>query len=382
MKLTLDFLLISGILFTCLILILLKRKKKNEIHDKVLASVFIFILLVFLNYYAYLHRIRLLFYSTEVFADSIDVFIGPLFLVYIKGVIGKTPNSYRSNAVHFIFPVIYLFAISIPDTLGSVVKDLNFAYLESVQNFLFFTIFYSFAYCVYSLGELIKFKKLVKFNYSNLENKDLTWVRNLLIGALLIIAIDAISTILEAFSIDIGNDEGFMTVIPIVFLMAYVGYYGVTQSKVLLPDFLMQAAGVSAEPFNNDNLLPSQKYVYDASEMKQMAIDLEVLMREKKPFLNEDLTLATLAELLGVPDKKLSTLLNQNMNTSFYDYVNGYRITEVKQKMALPESETYTLLAIAYDSGFKSKASFNRIFKKSTQLSPSDYRKKFISNSK
>lgn len=379
MKLVLDFLLITGILLTCLILVLLVRKNNKESHHKVLMAIFVAILLVFLNYYAYLHQIRSLFYLTQVFSDSIDIFIGPLFLVYIKGVTGEEKYSFRDNLVHFIFPIVYLFVISIPATIYSFNGTFELSYIKAVQNFLFSTILYSFFYCAYSLWKLLRFQKLVKFNYSNLENKDLAWIKYLLIGGLIILGIDVVSNIFEAFSIDIGNDDGFMTVIPIVFLMAYLGYYGVTQSKILLPEFLLQDEETNEINLINNGVTDSKRYSYDAGEMNVLASGLKELMIEEKPYLNEDLTLSVLAALLNVPDKKLSVLLNQNMSTSFYDYVNGFRINEVKQKMALPESDKYTLLAIAYESGFKSKSSFNRIFKNGTQLSPSEYRKRITS---
>ncbi len=382
MKLVLDFLLITGLLFTSLILILLFRKNNKESHHKVLIGIFVTIFLVFLNYYAYLHRIRLLFYLTKVFADSIDVFIGSLFLVYIKGITGQHRNSLRNNLVHFIFPLIYLFGISIPDTLGSVIEYFEFSYTRTVQDYLFITILYSFGYCFYSLWKLIRFQELVKFNYSNVENKDLAWVKYLLVGSLVVLGIDVLSSILEAFSIDIGNEDGFMTVISAVFLVVYLGYFGVTQSKILLPDFLLQMEGNTSVILSNKGTFDVTKYSYDATDMKLLEAKLKVLMKEKKPYLNEDLTLTILSNQLEMTDKKLSALLNQNMATSFYDYINGFRVEEVKLKMSLQESDKYTLLAIAFDCGFKSKSSFNRIFKKATQLSPSDYRKRLISNGK
>ncbi len=383
MKLVLDFLLITGILLTSLILILLFRKNNKEPHHKVLIGIFVAIFLVFLNYYAYLHRIWLLYYLTEVFADSTDVFIGPLFLVYIKGITGQHSNSFRNNLAHFIFPFSYLFGISIPDALGSVVKEFGFSYIGAVQDYLFITILYSFGYCVYSLWKLIRFQELVKFNYSNVENKDLAWAKYLLVGSLVILGIDVLSSILEDFSIDIGNDDGFMTVISAVFLVVYLGYFGVAQSKILLPDFLLQMEGNTSVILSDDGTSDvTKKYSYDATDMKLLEAKLKILMKERKPYLNEDLTLAILSDLLEVTDKKLSALLNQNMATSFYDYVNGFRVEEVKLKMSWQESDKYTLLAIAYDCGFKSKSSFNRIFKKSTRLSPSDYRKRLISNDK
>ena len=95
----------------------------------------------------------------------------------------------------------------------------------------------------------------------------------------------------------------------------------------------------------------------------------------KKPFLDENVSLKSLAELLAVSDKKLSAILNQHMEISFYDYINGYKVEDVIMKMKEPSYNKYTLLAIAFESGFNSKTSFNRIFKKVTGLSPSAYKK-------
>ena len=58
---------------------------------------------------------------------------------------------------------------------------------------------------------------------------------------------------------------------------------------------------------------------------------------------------------------------------SFYDLINDYRVETVKQKMRSSESRQFTLLALAFDSGFKSKTSFNRVFKQKTGMSPSQY---------
>ncbi|CAN0600528.1 unnamed protein product, partial [Ectocarpus sp. 12 AP-2014] len=157
-----------------------------------------------------------------------------------------------------------------------------------------------------------------------------------------------------------------------------LGYYGVSQSTILLPDFLLEHEDSVRDQETSGVTNKAVKYNYDSAEMKQLQDKLNVLMREQKPFLDEDLTLSTLSGMLQVPDKKLSTLLNQNMATSFYDHINGSRVDEFKKRLAMPASHTFTLLAIAYDCGFKSKSSFNRIFKNTTGLSPSEYQKSLV----
>lgn len=255
-------------------------------------------------------------------------------------------------------------------------------YISTLEPLLLYIVVYSYAYCIYTYRELVHFQKLVRYNYSNLENRDLNWIKYLLIGAISILTVDIITSIYESFAGDMGLNIGFITVIPIVFLVMYLGYYGVSQSKILLPDYLF----VTKEDVANVELIntskKSLKYNYDVAEMEKLKIELDLLVQEKKPFLNEELTLSSLADKLEISDKKLSTLLNQNMETSFYDYINGYRVEEVKKRLALPDSNTYTILAIAYDCGFKSKSSFNRIFKNNTHLAPSEYQKRLLLDTK
>jgi AraC-like DNA-binding protein len=374
MKLALDFLLITGILFTGLLLIFLIRNKKKEAHQKILICIFLLIFFVFISYYAYLHRIRPLFYATFIFSDSTDVFIGPLLFVYVKGIIEDAKNSLRDNIIHFIFPTLYVIGISIPAVIAMIVETYTMEYLEKLQPILLFTIVYSYVYCIITYFKLLRLRKLVKFNYSNLENKDLNWVRLMLLASIVILTIDISTSIYESFEGDMGIDIGFITVIPIVFMILYLGYYGTIQSTVLIPDFLKEFKFDEPSSLSKLNK-QSSSYSYNQKEMSGLSIRLNKIMTEKKPFLDEDLTLTNLATILEVPDKKLSTLLSQNMKTSFYDYVNGFRVAEVIKMMSSTNSDKFKLLAIAFDCGFNSKSSFNRIFKKVTELSPSAYRK-------
>jgi AraC-like DNA-binding protein len=99
------------------------------------------------------------------------------------------------------------------------------------------------------------------------------------------------------------------------------------------------------------------------------------IMETEKPYLNSDLTLRDLAEKLSLSTHNLSEILNTRLNQNFYDFINRFRVEEVKRRLADNESEKYSLLAVAFDSGFNSKAGFNTVFKKQTGTTPSQYRK-------
>lgn len=101
--------------------------------------------------------------------------------------------------------------------------------------------------------------------------------------------------------------------------------------------------------------------------------DLKRHMDEKKPYLNAELKLADLATEINYSIHDISQVLNQDLNQSFSDFVNKYRIEEVKRRMEDKDFQKYTLMAIAQQCGFNSKTSFYRIFKNETGKTPADY---------
>jgi AraC-like DNA-binding protein len=94
-------------------------------------------------------------------------------------------------------------------------------------------------------------------------------------------------------------------------------------------------------------------------------------MEEKKPYLNPKLSLPELAQQLGISPNQLSQIINQQAEVNFHDFVNKYRVSEFLQNAK--SNKSFSLLALALDSGFNSKSSFNYIFKKQKGISPSQY---------
>ncbi|MEO0572836.1 MAG: helix-turn-helix domain-containing protein, partial [Bacteroidota bacterium] len=103
---------------------------------------------------------------------------------------------------------------------------------------------------------------------------------------------------------------------------------------------------------------------------------LRNLMETEKPYLNPDLNLSILAEALHMKPKQLSAKINQNCEQNFYDLVNSYRVNAFKRRLQSIERDKLSLLGHAYECGFYSKSTFNHVFKKMTQLTPSEYLKK------
>jgi AraC-like DNA-binding protein len=98
-------------------------------------------------------------------------------------------------------------------------------------------------------------------------------------------------------------------------------------------------------------------------------------MKEEKPHLNPDLTVARLGELMNMSAENLSALLNGRLNMNFFDFANHYRVEEFKQMCQNPDNKNYSIMGMAYDCGFNSKATFNRVFKKMINQTPGEYLK-------
>ena len=108
----------------------------------------------------------------------------------------------------------------------------------------------------------------------------------------------------------------------------------------------------------------------EASALKQK---LETTLRQNQLYLNQELSLAELAQEVDTSDKKLSTLLNQNLRTNFYDYINSFRIATFKEGVMEGKLRNLSVVGLAFQCGFNSKSSFYRAFKKETGKSPTQF---------
>ncbi len=103
---------------------------------------------------------------------------------------------------------------------------------------------------------------------------------------------------------------------------------------------------------------------------------ITALLEKDRLYEDPELSLTQMAKLLETNPSVLSRAINQGFQLNFNDFINQYRIGAVKEKLLTGESRTQTLLGIAYDCGFNSKATFNRAFKKATGVSPKEWLQK------
>ena len=116
-------------------------------------------------------------------------------------------------------------------------------------------------------------------------------------------------------------------------------------------------------------------FVLSDEQLEKFSKRLKSKIEQDKVFIENELSLGELSKKINIQPYQLSELISRIYGESFFDFINRYRIEEIKSRLEDPESDSYSLLGIAMDCGFNSKSSFNTAFKKFTGQTPSEYRK-------
>lgn len=139
---------------------------------------------------------------------------------------------------------------------------------------------------------------------------------------------------------------------------------------------LTYGLGLIGFAHRNDALPKAGRIDVDALvDVDQVLAELKTAMEQRHLYRNPTLTLNELAQDVEVKPYVLTQVLNSRLKKSFNDYVNSYRIEEVLRLMKSPDHQAFTLTALAFEAGFNSKATFNRIFRKITGKTPSEMKK-------
>jgi AraC-like DNA-binding protein len=242
--------------------------------------------------------------------------------------------------------------------------------------FIFFLIMTAISGTAYFLLTIKLFRKLdihIFNNFSNATNIDLSWIRNLVLVFGIVwtalISVTVIHHVFNMFSMVFCTDGLFLSLSVFVIL---IGYFGLKQKIIYGNEDVI----IPVETNNTQTKYAGSKL--SDSEAKQLAERVRKHMEPSKSYLNPDLTLSQLASEIGISSHLLSQVINEQFTLNFFDFVNQYRVEEFKQRIVNPNYDSYSLLGIAFDCGFNSKSALNRIFKKTTGLTPSQYKEKAI----
>lgn len=317
------------------------------------------------------------------FVESVAVFLyGPLLYFYVLAL--TSPKPWRmtwQRWLHFV-PALFCMVLLIPylglsDAKlvemiyagGDVEPELGvFAIGKPIVDFLPRVLIA--AYLLLGFRRIARHGRRIREHYSQIEHISLVWLRNLLIAIGVLWIQYAIAL---AFG-GVGPVENVLNV-AIVVVVYTLGYMGMRQPAIFTqPEFAASEA---------DDALPEQpKYARSALDEQSSAAlmsELQTVMAKEQPYLEPTLTLAQLADRLGLSSNYLSQIINQQSGSNFFDYVNSHRVEAAKRVLADPEKAHLSVLTIAMDAGFNSKSAFYTAFKHHAGTTPTQFRKRNLS---
>ncbi len=353
---------------------LLLHKSPKALHDRIL----IFWLL-YLGVATATYALTIDLFPDSPFLSSaiIALFLlhGPFLYLYV--------SALTSEHKHFDIRSIWHFAPFVAFILYLLIAFRSPAYSEGIRVdhishevgtpllFLLFLIITALSGPVYFLLTYKKFQQSKESSrgFSSRE-VNLDWLGKLIpifgIVWTVLMVIAIIHHIFHLFSMAFCTNGLFLSLSGFIIL---IGYFGLKQKEVFT-SFLREE---SKEP-SSENKMKYGASRLRGAELQKCYHQIGRYMEIKKPYLDPDLTLPKLAENLNVPSHHLSQVINEMHGSNFFDFINQFRVEEVKRKIQDPVFKNYSLLGIALESGFNSKSAFNRVFKNLTGTTPSKFR--------
>ena len=295
--------------------------------------------------------------------------LGPLLFLYVQSITTPDFKFKKGHLLRFI-PLLLNIVFWMPFFLKSAEQKLYLYSQSSIYSPLVDLIRYGanfvhpLIYLIVTYMHLKKHSQIAQKSLSDVEKIKLKWMKYLVWGLASLVVMYFVENIFCYFNRPslIENTKRLIHIWNPL-LLVFLGYKGLTQTEMFADD---------------EKKRGSRKFkFFDLSQESTVSYlqKLQSLMEEEKPYLKSDLSLGDLADQLDFSPRLLSQLINDELHQNFYAFVSRYRINEAKSLLMDEDSQKYTILSIAFDSGFNSKSSFNSVFKQHTKMTPSQYRK-------
>lgn len=364
-----NLLIISGVLhgFIFSAIVLSRKKIKNNFF---LALTVLFLSLSNLQYFIIDTNLDSIYPFLNYLFIPWQWLILPMFYLYVSKIIDRKTKNLLQNTLLFTPFFIVLFI--------QVYQVLYKLYID--DSYLIPSHFTSGIYIYIELFSSVFNITLILLTYKNIQlyekatnnlkelKPDTKWLKELIYIGLIICVLWLIALMLVVI-LELHKSYVFYPMwIGISALVYWMGYIGLGKAQLLEERILLREqlkSEIAKVPKGKNTEAQIETFNF---------IDTE--MQFQKLFLNSELTLKNLAQELNLKPSLVSESINKNTVYNFNDYVNSFRVADVKKMLENPDYSNYTIVAIGLEAGFNSKASFYRVFKKFEGVTPSEFLKK------
>lgn len=374
---------LAGLGLVILFLSLIVVKKNKQRSDIFLALFFVFVGAELI--YRYLRDSGFTgSFPWLVLADlAYWILLGPVLYLYAGFIIRKNMGFRWSMLIHLLPLIIVLIPF-----INYLIADPGTGFFSYADNHPVYRwiidVFWEYCVLVYLMViiiRLIGLRQQVLGFFSSRKLKDLNWLLYLSAGfaAFIVISmtlyyLNLLQVFIEPFSL-----LTWSSLILTLFLLG-IGLFSYRQKGIFTEYELQEISNIQFTGKISPD--PERKFKYRKSGLQEeesqiLLSELKRVMKMQKPYIDCELNLQGLASSLNTSVHKLSQVINEHFGQNFFDFINSYRVEEVKKLLQDSKFNNLKVISLAYDCGFNSKSAFYTAFKKDTGMTPLDYRKKY-----
>ena len=320
-------------------------------------------------------------------------FLGPIIYFYTKSLLNPSFKFGKKERAHLLPGLLYLTYSIIILVYDKIVLKKYYFYEDGVDKD--FDQWYQIAgllsmiiYFAVSIKYYTLYKKLIVQVTSFADTILFRWVKNFLFAFLAMQILQVIFYIIGYIHPNtlsyVGGWWYYLIFSIIMYYIAVAGYANQVSAKIPYSLSIIDNHTVMFLQNSPSFLLEDVSTIDIDYEMTEENISPEMevwknkileLIKIEKLYENPELTLSDVSKKLLTNASIVSKAINSGFQMNFNNFINHYRIKAVKEMFLQGEHKKQTLLGIAFDCGFNSKATFNRAFKKNTGFSPKEFLK-------
>jgi AraC-like DNA-binding protein len=364
--------IINLLLLSFLLFVFKARTSANRFLAVIMIDPVFSMLLILAIYYKQADHYPALFYISYLY----DLLWAPLYYYTFRLMLHKgirfSLKKYIFHFSPFIVACFYFLALALQpevfrhEIFAKTITDNDYPWQFYVWDYITIIQVGVYLYVIFKMVR--KYNRHIEQVFSNTQQLSAKWIERSVVLSFFLCAVLYFPSLVNEKEIDL-----YMIFTPLcsMVLYCYLVYCAIRSPLILRQEIvavIRQTKGETEEKNRSKNVI-------DDAHL-HLVRTLDIVLINKKLFLDPDLNIQVLAEQCETRVHTLSAVINKHYNKNFFDYINYYRVEEAKKLLSGPEQKKYSIDTIAEKSGFSSRSAFYKAFKKNTELTPGEYIKR------